>query len=149
MAMAIALADAGADILGVSASLEARDSLVEREVRARGRRFNAYTCDFGDRTALYAFIRRVKSDFPIIDILVNNAGTILRKPALEHSDEFWDRVLEINLTSQFVLSREIGKEMVNCGRGKIIFTASLLTLLTVIRKRIFPVIGRQGLCGLA
>jgi 2-deoxy-D-gluconate 3-dehydrogenase len=127
MAMAIALADAGADILGVSASLEARDSLVEREVRARGRRFNAYTCDFGDRNALYAFIRRVKSDFPIIDILVNNAGTILRKPALEHSDEFWDRVLEINLTSQFVLSREIGKEMVNCGRGKIIFTASLLT----------------------
>lgn len=127
MAMAIALADAGADILGVSASLEARDSLIEREVRARGRRFNAYRCDFGDRKALYDFIRRVKSDFPIIDILVNNAGTILRKPAAEHSDEFWDRVLEINLTSQFVLSREIGKEMVNRGRGKIIFTASLLT----------------------
>ena len=127
MAMAIALADAGADILGVSASLEERDSLIEREVRARGRRFNAYRCDFGDREALYDFIRRVKSDFPIIDILVNNAGAILRKPAVEHSDEFWDRVLEINLTSQFVLSREIGKEMVNRGRGKIIFTASLLT----------------------
>lgn len=127
MAMALALADAGADIVGVSASLEARDSDIEREVRGRGRRFNAYQCDFGDRTALYAFARQVKADVHVIDILVNNAGTILRKPAVEHSDEFWDRVLEVNLSAQFVLSREIGKDMLQRGRGKIIFTASLLT----------------------
>jgi 2-deoxy-D-gluconate 3-dehydrogenase len=67
------------------------------------------------------------ADFPVIDILVNNAGTILRKPAAEHPDEYWDEVIETNLSSQFVISREIGKRMVERGSGKIIFTASLLT----------------------
>ena len=62
-----------------------------------------------------------------MDILVNNAGTILRKPAAEHPDEYWDRVIEPNLNAQFILSREIGKRMVERKSGKIIFTASLLT----------------------
>ncbi len=126
-AMAVALAEAGADIIGVSASLEAEGSALEQEVQEAGRNFKGYACDFGDRQALYAFIEQVKSDFPVIDILVNNAGTILRKPAAEHPDEYWDKVLEVNLNAQFVLSREIGKEMVARGSGKIIFTASLLT----------------------
>jgi 2-dehydro-3-deoxy-D-gluconate 5-dehydrogenase len=126
-AMAIALADAGADIIGVSQSLESSGSEVEKEITGRGRRFKGYACDFADRAAVYAFISQVKTDFPVIDILVNNAGTILRKPAAEHPDEYWDKVMETNLNSQFVLSRELGKEMVARGAGKIIFTASLLT----------------------
>lgn len=126
-AMALALAEAGADIIGVSASLEGEESAVAKEVCARGRRFKGYACDFGDRKALYEFIAQVKAEFPRIDILVNNAGTILRKPAAEHPDEYWDRIIEINLSSQFVLSREIGRDMLARGAGKIIFTASLLT----------------------
>src|SRR5690242_11164845 len=126
-AMAVALAEAGADIIGVSASLEAKSSSLEREVTARGRSFRGYACDFGDRKALYKFIEQVKREAPVIDILVNNAGTILRKPAADHPDEYWDRIIEVNLNAQFVLSREIGKEMVKRGSGKIIFTASLLT----------------------
>lgn len=126
-AMAIALAEAGADILGVSASLEPVGSAVEKDILALGRTFRAYTADFADREALYAFIKRVQTDLPVIDILVNNAGTILRKPAAEHPDEYWDKIIEVNLSSQFILSREIGKTMVARGRGKIIFTASLLT----------------------
>lgn len=125
--MALALAEAGADIIGVSASMEESGSALEKEVVALGRKFKGYTCDFGDRKALYAFIAQVTADFPVIDILVNNAGTILRKPAVEHPDEYWDRIIEVNLNSQFVLSREIGKRMVARGAGKIIFTASLLT----------------------
>lgn len=125
--MALALAQAGADIIGVSASLESEGSAVEQEVRALGRNFKAYSCDFSDREALYAFINQVKRDFPTIDILVNNAGTILRAPAAEHADDLWDQVIEVNLNAQFVLSREIGKDMVARGAGKIIFTASLLT----------------------
>jgi 2-deoxy-D-gluconate 3-dehydrogenase len=125
--IALGLAEAGADIIGVSASLELSGSEVEREVTALGRSFKAYQCDFSDRQSLYAFIAEVKKDFPTIDILVNNAGTILRKPAVEHPDEYWDKVMEVNLNSQFVLSREIGKDMVARGSGKIIFTASLLT----------------------
>ncbi len=126
-AMALALAEAGADIIGVSASLELEGSQVEKEVSALGRNFKAYQCDFSDRNALYTFINQVKTDFPVIDILVNNAGTILRNPAAEHSDEYWDNVLSINLDAQFILTREIGKAMIAQGSGKIVFTASLLT----------------------
>ncbi len=126
-AMAIALAEAGANIIGVSQSLESAGSDVEKEIVNRGRKFKAYKCDLADRAAVYAFIAQIKTDFPVIDILVNNAGTILRKPAAEHPDEYWDKVMEVNLNSQFVLSRELGKEMVSRGAGKIIFTASLLT----------------------
>ena len=125
--MAVALAAAGADIIGVSASLETAGSDVEKEVKDLGRKFKGYACDFSDRNALYEFIGQVKEDFPKIDILVNNAGTILRKPAAEHSDEMWDKVIEINQTAQFILTREIGKDMVKRGEGKIVFTASLLT----------------------
>ena len=125
--MALALAQAGADIIGVSATLESEGSMVEQELNATGRTFKGYSCDFSDRKALYSFIEQVKVDFPKIDILVNNAGTILRAPTAEHSDELWDEVIEVNLSAQFVLSREIGKEMVARGVGKIIFTASLLT----------------------
>jgi 2-deoxy-D-gluconate 3-dehydrogenase len=127
MAMALGLAEAGADIIGVSANLELAGSQVSKAVEALGRTFKAYQADFSNRDSLYAFIKQVKADFPRIDILVNNAGTILRNPAAEHSDEFWDEVLEVNLSSQFILSREIGSAMLAQGSGKIIFTASLLS----------------------
>lgn len=127
LAMAVGLAEAGADIIGVSASLESGGSDVEKAVTATGRSFTAYQCDFADRKAVYSFVEAVKSGHPQIDILINNAGTILRKPAAEHPDDYWDKVIEVNLNAQFVLSREFGKEMVARGSGKIIFTASLLT----------------------
>ena len=126
-AMAIGLAEAGADIIGVSASLEQSGSEVEREVKAQGRKFRAYQRDFKDRTALHDFIRQVNLDVPIVDILVNNAGNILRKPAAEHPDEYWDEIIEINLSAPFILAREFGKKMIDRSAGKIIFTASLLT----------------------
>jgi 2-deoxy-D-gluconate 3-dehydrogenase len=127
MAMALGLAEAGADIIGVSANLELGGSQVSKAVEELGRKFKAYQADFSNRDSLYAFIKQVKADFPRIDVLVNNAGTILRNPAAEHSDEFWDEVLEVNLSSQFILSREIGSTMLAQGSGKIIFTASLLS----------------------
>ena len=65
--------------------------------------------------------------FGKIDILINNAGTILRTPAAEHPDEMWDKVVEVNQNAQFILTREIGKEMIKRGSGKVVFTASLLT----------------------
>jgi 2-deoxy-D-gluconate 3-dehydrogenase len=92
MAMATALAAAGADIVGVSSTLE-------QLATGDGR----------------------------VDILVNNAGVIRRTPAANHSDEDWDYVLGLNLSSPFVLTREVGRAMVERGSGKIIFTASLLS----------------------
>ncbi|TDQ10949.1 SDR family NAD(P)-dependent oxidoreductase [Pedobacter metabolipauper] len=126
-AMAEALAEAGADIIGVSASLELNGSDVELSVKKLGRNFYAYQCDFSDRNSLKQFCEQVKKDHPAIDILVNNAGTILRKPIAEHPDEFWDEVIAVNQTAPFILTREIGRDMVERGTGKIIFTASLLT----------------------
>ena len=126
-AMAVGLAEAGADIIGVSASLELSGSEVEQAVTALGRKFSAYQCDFGDRQALHSFVAQLKQDGAQIDILVNNAGTILRKPAAEHPDDYWDTIIEVNLNAQFVLSREIGNMMIGAGGGKIIFTASLLS----------------------
>ncbi len=125
--IALGLAEAGADIIGVSASIALEDSQIEKEVKALGRNFKAYQADFSNRESLKSFISAVKNDFSVIDILVNNAGTILRMPAAEHPDAYWDKVMEINLDSQFILAREIGKDMIERGSGKIIFTASLLT----------------------
>ena len=125
-AIAVALAEAGADIIGVSASLESSGSEVEKIVKNLGRKFKAYACDFSNRSALYSFIKSVKAEFPVIDILINNAGTIRRNPVEDYSDEDWDYVIETNLNAQFILSREIGKDMVKRGKGKIVFTSSLL-----------------------
>jgi 2-deoxy-D-gluconate 3-dehydrogenase len=121
------LAEAGADIIGVSATLETSGSKVEESVTSIGRSFTGYACDFSNREALYSFIDSIRSNHSTPDILVNNAGTILRAPAAEHSDEYWDKVIEVNLSAQFILSREIGRDMLARGSGKIIFTASLLS----------------------
>lgn len=124
--MALALAAAGADIVGVSASLAPDGGSVGSAVTALGRRFTAYRCDFADRAAVTQLASTV-SELGEVDILVNNAGTIERSPAVDHGDDLWDRVLEVNLSAQFVLSRELGRRMVERGRGKIVFTASLLS----------------------
>ncbi|MEO7530193.1 MAG: SDR family NAD(P)-dependent oxidoreductase [Sediminibacterium sp.] len=126
-AMALGLAEAGADIIGVSGSLELSGSDIEKQVQASGRKFKAYAANLSDRDALYVFIKKLLEENPVIDILVNNAGTIMRKPAAEHPDEYWDTVLALNLDAPFILAREIGKKMIEKGSGKIIFTCSLLS----------------------
>ena len=127
MSMALALAEAGADIIGVSHSIAMSGSEIEKEVMAVGRAFKAYQCDLGDRDAIKSFIAKVTTENDRIDILINNAGMILRNPVAEHSDEYWDKVMAVNLDAQFILAREIGKKMIGQGTGKIIFTASLLS----------------------
>ncbi|WP_063735018.1 2-dehydro-3-deoxy-D-gluconate 5-dehydrogenase KduD [Streptomyces sp. RTd22] len=127
-AMAEALAAAGADVIGVSATLEPEGSAVEAAVRSHGRTFTARRVDFADRTAVTALGAELAALERPVDILVNNAGTIRRTPAAEHSDELWDHVIEVDLNAQFVLTREVGRAMLAKGvRGKIIFTASLLS----------------------
>jgi 2-dehydro-3-deoxy-D-gluconate 5-dehydrogenase len=105
LAAARALEAAGAEVVGVSAS------------------GGDFACDFGDREAVHALVERL----PELDILILNAGTIERRPAADHGDEVWDRVLEVNLTAPFVLARELGRKMVERGSGKIVFVASLLS----------------------
>jgi 2-dehydro-3-deoxy-D-gluconate 5-dehydrogenase len=123
--MAVALAEAGADIAGASNVADYAE--VEAEVKATGRKFKYYQVDISNREQLYSFINQVKADNKKIDILVNNAGIILRKPAAEHPDEYWDKVIDINLNAQFIIAREFGKQMLENGSGKIVFTCSLLS----------------------
>lgn len=125
-AIAIALAEAGADIIGVSHSMKP-GSEVESGVTGRGKKFFPYSADLSSRESLYAFINKVKEDHQRIDILINNAGNIMRKPAAEHPDDMWDTIININLNAQFILTREIGRRMAEQGFGKIVFTCSLLS----------------------
>jgi 2-deoxy-D-gluconate 3-dehydrogenase len=127
LAIATALAESGADIIGVSSKLESSGSELEKAVLKAGKKFYAYQCDLSNRDSIYSFLEKVKSDHPRIDILINNAGHILRKPVAEHPDEYWDTIININLNAQFILTRELGKRMVEQGYGKIVFTCSLLS----------------------
>ena len=126
-ALAEGLAEAGANIIGLSAQLESDGGAIGRAVRSLGREFSGYTCDVSRRALLLATIQEIKARHSTPDILINNAGTILRQPAAEHSSESWDQVLTVNLDAPFLLAREFGRDMVARGQGKIIFTASLLT----------------------
>jgi 2-deoxy-D-gluconate 3-dehydrogenase len=126
-AIAAGLAEAGADVIGVSAAQEEAGSEVEQLVERMGRSFIGRRCDLSDRRALYELLAWLADERHRVDILVNNAGVIVRNPAAEHRDEHWDHVLEVNLSSPFILARELGRQMVERRFGKIIFTASLLS----------------------
>jgi 2-deoxy-D-gluconate 3-dehydrogenase len=125
LAIASALADAGADVIGVSASIADGSSDARSAVEAAGRCFEPLRADLSDRSA----VERLAADLAgrDVDILVNNGGTIRRSSAVSHSDEDWDYVVDVNLRSQFILARELGRGFVARGSGKIIFLASMLS----------------------
>jgi len=122
--MAIGLAEAGADVV-VHASVPPAGTA--REIEQLGRRAVAFGADLADRPSVDRLAQEAVAAFGRIDILVNNAGIIKRQPAVDHSDEFWDSVIEVNLSSMFRLSRAIGAQMLERGSGKIINIASLLS----------------------
>jgi len=129
LAMAEALAGAGADIVGVDyRGFGAGDgSEAQDRIEATGRSFTGMLADLSERSGVESLIASIAREVPRIDILVNNAGTIARAPAAEHPTEDWDRVLAVNLTAPFLLTREVGRGMIERGAGKIIFTASMLS----------------------
>lgn len=147
LAIATALAGAGADIIGVSRDMEEDGGEARRRVEAVGRSFIPIRCDFAQREDMLALVRRIDEAGRPVEILVNNAGTIHREPAIEHSIEEWDRVLEVNLRSQFVLTQALGREMVKRGSGKVIFTASMLSFQGGINVAAYTA-SKHGVAGL-
>ncbi|HEX4566128.1 MAG TPA: 2-dehydro-3-deoxy-D-gluconate 5-dehydrogenase KduD [Vicinamibacterales bacterium] len=123
-AIALGLAEAGADLV-VHASKP--PVATARRIDERGRRAAALGADLADRGAMDRLASDAIAAFGRIDILVNNAGTIKRQPAAEHSDEYWDTVIEVNLSSLFRLTRATGAHMLERGSGKIVNVASLLS----------------------
>jgi len=126
-AMAVALAEAGADIVGVDRTPGREDT--DNQVRALGRRFAHITLDLDEATVpqLNETVTKVVEDFGRLDILVNNAGIIRRTPAMDFSEEDWDSTIQVNLKSLFFLAQAAGRVMKAQGGGKIINVASLLS----------------------
>jgi 2-deoxy-D-gluconate 3-dehydrogenase len=145
-AMAIALAEAGADIAGLgTSSLDETGS----KIQALGRRFLPIKFDLADAHAdnMAKIVGQVITGLGSLDILVNNAGTIRRAPVLEFSEKDWDDVLQVNLKAAFLLSQAAGREMVKQGKGKIINIASMLSFQGGIRVASYSA-AKSGLAGI-
>jgi 2-deoxy-D-gluconate 3-dehydrogenase len=125
-AMAIGLAEAGADVAGLDV-LSLQET--QHQVEALGRRFLAVACNLREASVdlLNQVVQQVVGAMGRLDILVNNAGIIRRAPALEFSEAYWDDVLQINLKALFFLSQAAARAMVQQGGGKIISVASMLS----------------------
>jgi 2-deoxy-D-gluconate 3-dehydrogenase len=122
--MALGLAAAGADVV-LHASAPPADTALA--IERLGRRAAALAADLGDPAAPARLAADALAVYGRLDILINNAGIIRRQPADEHSDEFWDAVIEVNLSSVFRLSRAVGRHMLERGSGKIVNVASILS----------------------
>ena len=125
-AIALGLAQAGANIVGTSRQMS-EDEEIAREVKALGRTFTPIAADLSDRSQSTTLAERVLELVPQVDILINNAGITARYPAAEIPLDEWDRVIEINLNSQFILAQGFGRHMIDNGAGRIIFIASIMS----------------------
>jgi 2-dehydro-3-deoxy-D-gluconate 5-dehydrogenase len=125
-AMAVALAEAGADVVCASTRRAGTDDTAAF-IRAAGREAWQVEADHADRASVLAIADEAERLAGRIDILVNNAGTIRRHPAAEFPLEEWDAVIRTNLDSVFVLSQRLGRGMIERGAGKIVNVASLLS----------------------
>lgn len=129
--MAVALAEAGCDVVGVNRKIPHETA---EKINAFGRRFMAIQADLSQQDALTSIVTQTVSAFGRVDILVNNAGTIRRQDALDFSEKDWDDVMNLNLKSVFFLSQAVARQFVAQGNGgKIINIASMLSFQGGIR----------------
>ena len=145
-AIALALAEAGADIVGTSRQMS-DDESIAKEVRALGQKFFPFACDMKNRAESTALAKKVLSEVGQVDILVNNAGTIRRENIADYSLTDWDEVVEVNLTAPFILTQDFGKPMLERGAGKVIFISSLLSYQGGIRVPAYTA-SKSGIAGL-
>lgn len=125
-AMALALAEAGADVAIVSQSGEGAQEVVE-EIKALGRSALALTGDVSKPAEARHIARTVTSQFGHLDILVNAAGVNRRIPSLEVEEDEWDWIIGVNLKGTFFMCQAAAEAMIKQGRGSIINIASLLS----------------------
>ena len=145
-AIALALAEAGADIVGTSRQMS-DDESIAKEVRALGQKFFPFACDMKNRAESTALAKKVLTEVGQVDILVNNAGTIRRENIADYSLADWDEVVEVNLTAPFILTQDFGKPMLERGVGKVIFISSLLSYQGGIRVPAYTA-SKSGIAGL-
>ena len=124
-AMAVGLAEAGADIVSIQRSK--KDTATKELVEALGRRFEIIECDLLDLDHVRVVMDEVDQRVGDLDILVNNAGIQRRAPSVEFPEKDWDDVINVHLKAAFLLCQQAGKRMLRKGYGKIINIASLLS----------------------
>jgi NAD(P)-dependent dehydrogenase (short-subunit alcohol dehydrogenase family) len=122
-AMALAMAEAGADLVITARTLPEIES-TGKEIEACGRRALVTPCDVTLTTDVEAMVQKAIEAFGNIDVLINNAGGGRQKPVLEMTDEDWHWGIDLNLTSTFLCSRAVGRHMASRGSGKVINIAS-------------------------
>jgi 2-deoxy-D-gluconate 3-dehydrogenase len=122
-AIALAMADVGADIIATARTEEELIELCE-EIRKKGRRAEYIVADLRSTEEAKAMAQRALEIFGRVDILVNNAGVSYPQPALETTEDRWDETFQINLKSLFFLTQVIAKAMVKQGGGKIVNISS-------------------------
>ena len=127
-AFAEGLAQAGARII-VNGTQAERTHAAQQELREKGFDVESLVFDVTDEAAVVAAFHELDQRHIAVDILVNNAGIQLRKPMVELSTPEWNKVIETNLTSCFVIGREAAKRMIPRGHGKVINIASLTSEL--------------------
>ena len=143
--IAIALAQAGADIVAVGRSNAAQ---TEDQVRSLGRKFASITTDLGQSREAGAIVTQALELSGHVDILVNNAGIIRRNDALTFTEEEWDSALNVNLKTPFFLAQACAQAMLRQSRpGKIINIASMLSFQGGIRTASYTA-SKSGLAGL-
>jgi len=145
-AIALALAEAGADIVGTSRQMS-DDESIAKEVRALGKKFFPFACDMKHRAESTDLAKKVFQEVGQVDILVNNAGMIRRENIADHTLADWDEVVEVNLTAPFILTQDFGKPMLERGVGKVIFISSLLSYQGGIRVPAYTA-SKSGIAGL-
>jgi 2-dehydro-3-deoxy-D-gluconate 5-dehydrogenase len=144
-AMALALARAGADIVGLGSRPMPETAA---EIATTGRRFVEVLHDLSDPAHIAEVLSTIKGEIGPVDILVNNAGQIRRADLLDFSQEDWNAVLNVNLTAAFLLSQVVARQMVERGAaGRIINIASLLSFQGGIRVASYTA-AKHGLVGL-
>ncbi|MDD1782648.1 2-dehydro-3-deoxy-D-gluconate 5-dehydrogenase KduD [Enterovibrio sp. ZSDZ35] len=129
--MAVALAQAGADIVGINyGGADDTPGMVE----ATGRRFYNITADLSNSAIIDDVVAEARGVHGKIDILVNNAGIIRREDAINFSEKDWDDVMDINIKSVFLMSQSIARVFNEQGTGgKIVNIASMLSYQGGIR----------------
>lgn len=140
-AMAQGLSDAGAVVV-LNGSNPDRLRAAAGEMKAAGVTVFEACFDVTDEPAVIAAFQRFDREGIAIDILINNAGIQLRKPMVELSTDEWRKVIEMNLTSAFVVGREAAKRMIPRGRGKIVNIGSLTSELA--RATVAPYTAAKG-----
>jgi 2-dehydro-3-deoxy-D-gluconate 5-dehydrogenase len=143
-AIALALAEAGADVAGVSRRAAPE---TKAQVEALGRRFIGIEADLSSTAPIAKIVDQTKTDLGRLDILINNAGIIRRADSVEFTEADWDAVIDTNLKSVFFLAQAAGRHMIAQGRGKIINVASMLSFQGGVRVPSYTA-SKSGLAGL-